>query len=294
MAHRVLVVGPSSGLAEEFVLAAPTGWSFEGVGQRGAVHAGDRYGVVHLVDAQDVGPLEFAVRANDCDTVVSFLQEGNRRRCQEERPLPGAVPHGVAWEVNVVATEAIARAAVSEHKRVIVVSTDEIFPESGGPAAESDPPFPWTENPSWYGGTWAEAETLLGRLPGSIAILRVSALFGWTLEPECDRRLASELGRDREGAPERIQPTYVGDAVRALRQLVEDPLSGPLHVAMAESVGRREFSAEMRRALGGSTPVREVVPERHPGLVPGRLANLGFRPTPMPAALEALGKSRRP
>jgi dTDP-4-dehydrorhamnose reductase len=292
MAHRVLVIGPSSGLAEEFVLSAPAGWSFEGVGQRGAVQSADRYDVVHLVDVRDPGPLEFAVRANDCDTVVSFLQEGNRRRCQEERPLPGAVPQGVAWEVNVLATEAIARAAVSEHKRVIVLSTDEIFPESEGPASESAVPLPWDENPSWYGGTWAEAETLLGRLSGSIAILRVSALFGWSLDQECDRRMASELGRERPGAPERIQPTYVGDAARAVRQLVDDPLQGPVHVALAEPVRRREFSAEMRKALGGAALVHEVVPERHPGLVPDRMANLGFWPTPLSTALEAVAKYR--
>jgi dTDP-4-dehydrorhamnose reductase len=292
MAHRILVIGPSSGLAEEFVLSAPAGWTFEGVGQRGAVHSADRYDVVHLVDARDAGPLEFAVRANDCDTVVSFLQEGNRQRCQEERPLPGAVPRGVAWEVNALATEAIARAAVSEHKRVIVLSTDEIFSESEGPATESAVPLPWSENPSWYGGTWAEAEMLLSRLSGSIAILRVSSLFGWSLEPECDRRLAAELGRERPGVPEQIQPTFVADAIRAARQLVDDPLSGPLHVALAEPVRRREFSAEMRKALGGATLVNEVVPERHPGLVPGRLANLGFWPTPLSEALRAVARTR--
>jgi dTDP-4-dehydrorhamnose reductase len=294
MAHRVLVVGPSSGLAEEFVRSAPAGWSFQGVGQRGAIHSADRYEVVHLVDAREVGPLEFAVRANDCDTVVSFLQEGNRRRCQEERPLPGAVPRGVAWEVNVLATEAIARAAAPEHKRVIVVSTDEIFPESAGPAAESALPLPWTENPSWYGGTWAEAEARLSRHPGSIAILRVSALFGWSLDPDCDRRLAAELRRDRPGAPERIQPTCVADAARAVRQLIEDPLSGPVHVALAEPVGRGDFSAALRRALGGAAHIHELVPERHPGLVPGRLADLGFRPTPLSEVLGALEPAEKP
>ncbi|MGA7861908.1 MAG: sugar nucleotide-binding protein, partial [Thermoplasmata archaeon] len=248
MLHRILVIGPSSGLAEEFVRAAPAGWAFEGIGRRGAVHTADRYEIVHIVDARDIGPLEFAVRANDCDTVVSFLQEGNRRRCQEERPLPGAIPSGVAWEVNVLATEAIGRAAAPERKRVVVVSTDEIFAEGGGPAHESAAPLPWTENPSWYGGTRAEAEMLLGRLPGSVAILRVSALFGWRLEPGCDRRLAGELGRDHDAAPEHIQPTFVADAARAIRQLVEDPVSGRFHVALAEPVRRTELASAMLRA----------------------------------------------
>jgi nucleoside-diphosphate-sugar epimerase len=288
MAHRILVVGPSSGLAEEFVLSAPAGWAFEGVGQRGALHAADRYEVVHLVDARDIGPLEFAVRANDCDTVVSFLQQGDRLRCQEERPLPGAVPVGATWDVNVLATEAIGRAAVSEHKRVLVVSTDEVFPESGGPVPESAEPLPWAENPSWYGGTWAEAESLLGRLKGSVAILRVSALFGWTTAPECDRRMAAELARVHEGLPTEIQPTVVADATRALRQLVEDPVSGRFHVAMAEPVRREDLASELRRAAGGVPPIHEVVPERHPGLISGRLLDLGFTPTPLPRVLDAV------
>jgi dTDP-4-dehydrorhamnose reductase len=225
--------------------------------------------------------------------VVSFLQEGNRRRCQEERPLPGAVPAGVAWEVNVLATEAIGRAAASEHKRVVVVSTDEVFAENGGPAPESADPLPWSENPSWYGGTWAEAETLLGRIRGSIAVLRVSALFGWTLDRECNRRLAGEISQPRDDAPDRMQPTFVPDAARAIRQLVEDPLSGRFHVAVAEEIRREDLAAGLRRAVGGVAAVREVVPERHPGLVPGRLRELGFRPTPVDVALENLRVEHR-
>ena len=294
MSHRVLVVGPSSGLAEEFVLSAPSEWTFEGVGRSGPVRAADRYDGLHLVDARELGPLEYAIRANDCDCVVSFLQEGDRRRCQEERPLPGAVPAGLAWDLNVLATEAIGRAAVAERKRVIVVSTDEIFPEGNGPATEPTEPLPWTENPSWYGGTWSEAETLLGRLRGSVAILRVSALFGWTFEPDCDRRLASELARRRSDAPERVQPTFVPDAVRAIRRLVEDPVAGPFHVALAQEVARPELANQLQRTLPGSVSAHDVVPERHPGLVPGRLADFGVRPTPLMEALEILGGLRHP
>jgi dTDP-4-dehydrorhamnose reductase len=293
MAHRVLIVGPSSGLAEEFVLAAPAGWSFEGVGRRSAARAADRFEVVHVVEAQDIGPLEYAVRANDCDTVVSFLQEGDRARCQEDRPLPGELPGGRAWDVNVLANEAIGRAAASEHKRVIVVSTDEVFPETEGPAAESTPPLSWEENPSWFGGTWAEAETVLGRIEGSVAILRVSALFGWSMASECDQRLANELARERTNLPRQVQPTFVGDAVRAIRQLVEDPVAGVFHVALSEPVERREFAQRLRQATGDGVTAPMVVPERHPGLIVGRLAELGFHPTLLSEAMEAITDGAR-
>lgn len=293
MTHRILVAGPSSGLAEQFVLAAPAGWSFEGLGQRAAVHTADRYEVVHLVDAREIGPLEYAVRANDCDTVVSFLQEGDRRRCQMERPLPGEAPAGSAWEVNVLAAEAIGRAAVSERKRVIAVSTDEVFPERGGPAPESAAPLSWGENPSWYGGTWAEAESLLGRLQGSIAIVRVSSLFGWTLDPECDGRFAASLSGSREEAPAIVQPTFVADAVRAIQRLVEEPLSGVVHVGVADPMPRAELASAFQQVRRGTGPSHEVVPERHPGLVTGRLRQLGFRPTPWAEALENLGRDPR-
>lgn len=294
VSHRVLVIGPSSGLAEEFVVGAPAGWTFEGVGRTGAVHAADRYEVEHIVEARDVGPLEYAVRANACDTVVSFLQEGNRTQCQEERPLPGELPGGTAWDVNVVATEAIGRAAVSEHKRLIVISTDEVFPERGGPVSESVRPLSWDENPSWYGGTWAEAETLLGRLKGSVAILRVSALFGWTLTPECDQRLGRELGSPREGAPGILQPSYVADVSRAVRHLVEKPLVGTFHVAVSEPIDRTEFGLLLRQTAGGREIPLELVPERHPGLVTGGLAELGFRPTAVRTALEAIRETVGP
>jgi dTDP-4-dehydrorhamnose reductase len=291
MGHRVLVVGPSSGLAEEFVQSAPQGWSFEGVGRTAARFTADRYDVAHLVDAQEIGLLEYAVRANDCDTVVSFLQEGDRLLCQSERPLPGAVPAGVAWEVNVLATEAVGRAAVSEHKRVVVISTDEVFAEAAGPVEESADPVPWPENPSWYGATWAEAETLLGRLAGSVAILRVSALFGWSLGPACDRRLAAALDYVNPEAPETFQPTFVPDAARAIRRLVEDPVEGRFHVALSQSISRDVLGSALKAALGLVPYPQEPVPERHPGLVPGRLFDLGVSPTSASEALASIGKT---
>jgi nucleoside-diphosphate-sugar epimerase len=291
MSHRVLILGPSSGLAEEFVAAAPAEWTFEGVGRRSPVHTAARYAAVHLVDARELGPLEYAVRANACDTVVNFLQESDRERCLVERPAPGAIPGGVAWEVNVLASEAIGRAAVHEHKRVIAVSTDEVFPEGEGPAAASAAPLGWAENPSWYGGTWAEAESLLGRLRGSVAVLRVSALFGWLLEGDCDRRFASEMGRRDEGLPALLQPTFVPDAVDALHLLVENPVSGLFHAALPEPADRLELAAAVGAVRGASVPTAAPVRERHPGLRPSSRAGFAFRPTPLAEALAELGRA---
>ena len=275
MANRILVVGPSAGLAEEFVAEAPAGWGFEGVGRRTARLTADRYEVVHLVDAREIGPLEYSVRANDCETVVCFLQEADRNRCQQERPAPGGLPTGLAWEINALAVEAVGRAAVSERKRVVVVSTDEVFYENGGPATESSPPLSWSENPSWFGGTRAEGETLLQRLSGSVAILRVSALFGWKATPDCDRRLPAQLGLETD-APGLCQPTWVPDAVRALRFLVENPLSGIFHVSLREQVRRVEFREALQHRVALDRTAIEVPRERHPGLVPGRLPSLGL------------------
>lgn len=280
MPPRVLVIGPSSGLAEEFVRSAPAGWAFEGVGRRGSELAADRYETMHVVDAADTGPLEFCVRANECDTVVSFLQEGDRARCQEERPLPGAVPSGLAWAINVEATEAIARAAVPEGKALLVLSTDELFPEDAGPAAESGVPLTPEENPSWYGGTWAEAESRLGRYRGTVAVVRVSALFGWSGDVLCgDRALVDLVHRPNQV----VQPTYVPDVVRVLQRLVEEPRTGLFHVAVPAAVPREELQRRLPESGGAGR--RSVVPERHPGLVPERIRELGIRPTPWATAL---------
>ncbi len=285
MSPRVLVIAPTSGLAEEFVRAVPGSWTFEAVGRRASEAQASRYQTTHVVEATETGPLEFAVRANDCDTVVSFLQEGDRARCQEERPLPGAVPSGVAWAVNVEATEAIARAALPERKHVIVLSTDEVFAEEAGPAVEASVPLPAEENPSWYGGTWAEAEARLGRMGGSVAIVRVSALFGWSGDSLCgDRALVDLVHRPAE----LVQPTYVPDVLRVLQRLVEEPRAGVFHVALPQAITRRQLQGRLRdvgRLSGGP-----VVPERHPGLVPGRIADLGVEPT----AWEATAALPRP
>lgn len=268
--------------------SAPPDWSFEGLGRTPARRTAGRYEVMHPVEARDPGPLEYAVRANECDSVVSFLQEGDRQRCEQEAPAPGAVPSGVAWAVNVQATEAVARAAVSEGKRVVVVSTDEVFLESAGPMAEAAEPVPWPENPSWYGATWTEAETLLGRVRGDVATLRVSALFGWSDRSGCERRLASELSAPRAGRAALCQPTFVPDAVAALLRLVEEPRTGRFHVALAEPIPRHQFAQALLGVHAGAEEAPPAVPERHPGLVPSRLHELGLAPTPASVAWQAL------
>ncbi len=289
MSPRVLVVGPSSGLAEEFVRSAPPDWAFEGVGRRGSEVAADRYETLHVVDATDTGPLEFCVRANECDSVVCFLQEGDRARCQEERPLPGAVPTGLAWALHVEAIEAIARASLSERKSLIVLSTDELFAEDAGPATEATVPLTPEENPSWYGGTWAEAESRLGRYDGSVAIVRVSALFGWSGDVLCgDRALVDLVHRPHET----VQPTFVPDVVRVLRRLVEEPQTGVFHVAVPAPLNREELRSRLPEAGGAWR--RSVVPERHPGLVPARIHQLGIRPTSWSAALPHARGAGRP
>ncbi len=291
--HRVLLVGPTAGLAEEFVAAAPPGWSFQAIGRRPPDPTGRPVDPFHPVDARSIGELEYAVRANDCDAVVSFLQVGDRALCERERPAPRELPSGEAWAVNAVATEAVARVAVAEGKRCVVLSTDEVFAGSDRPREETAIPSAWGDQPTWYGATWAEAEEELRRLDGPVAVLRVSALFGWGARPECDRRAAAFLSARASGDGPRVQPTFVPDAVAALGYLVEARETGSFHAAVPASVGREDVA----RALVPPERAGERLPggplERHPGLVPGRLPAAGLRLTPFDEAVRQIRSRRR-
>jgi dTDP-4-dehydrorhamnose reductase len=174
----------------------------------------------------------------------------------EERPVD-------ALAVNAFGVRALARAARRRGAALVHYSTDFVFDGTAAtPYTESDHPNP----PNTYAaskllGEWfaleaprgyvLRVETLFGRAPGgpaqkgSVASIMSALLAGQSPKVFEDRT---------------ISPTYVLDAARATRQLVErQPGGGVYHCVNSGSCTWLQFAGELAAKLGVAarpTPVR--------------------------------------
>jgi dTDP-4-dehydrorhamnose reductase len=99
-----------------------------------------------------------------------------------------------------------------------------------------------------YGRAKAEAE----RLVGEALIVRTSLLYG---APEPSRHeLAARDPSVTFYSDEIRSPIHVGDLARALLELAELDVSGPLHVAGADAVSRAELAELVARRPVRSAP----------------------------------------
>jgi dTDP-4-dehydrorhamnose reductase len=210
-----------------------------------------------------------AERAGHEVVATSFSQPGLRLDVRDadavrrlfEAVRPDAIIHAAyvqdgpdAWSVTVDGTERVARAAARAGTRLVHVSTDVVFDgRKGGAYTESDEPSPVTA----YGRAKAEAERRVSRADPRALIVRTSLIYGGE-EPSKHERAALD-GRHTFFTDEIRCPIQVGDLAQALLELIELPVSGPLHVAGADALSRHEFAELIARR---SVPAAPAPPGR--------------------------------
>jgi dTDP-4-dehydrorhamnose reductase len=142
--------------------------------------------------------------------------------------------------ITVDAAVTTARAAVSQHARFVLFSSDLVFDGRTGGYTEQSPSTPI----STYGRMKAEAEALVRAEHAGALVLRTSLLVGESgimLRPEyeCEslvRGQSVDLYRD-----EWRSPTHVDDVARASWELCSLEVSGVFHVAGPERLSRVEL-----------------------------------------------------
>jgi len=166
--------------------------------------------------------------------------------------------------------------------RLVHVSTDLVFggrPPRGERFDEDDPPAPLHA----YGGSKAEGEARVLEACPAALVVRLPLLYG----PSFGRALgatdsllaAVEAGR---GAvlftDEHRTPLEVGNAARALVELLAGDAAGLLHVAGPDRVSRWELGCEALRARGLDPARAGVRPGRRDelGLAAERAADVGL------------------
>jgi dTDP-4-dehydrorhamnose reductase len=132
----------------------------------------------------------------------------------------------------------VARAAAAIGARLVHLSTDVVFDgEKGEPYVEEDEPMPLTV----YGRAKADAERAVLRIHPGALVVRTSLIYGGP-EPGPQERLARDPSASFFTDEVRC-PICVGDLADALIELAGSELSGPLHVAGADRLSRRDFAA---------------------------------------------------
>jgi dTDP-4-dehydrorhamnose reductase len=153
------------------------------------------------------------------------------------------------WSVNVDGTAVVAAAA--RGRRFVHVSSDLVFDGRHGRYRESDDPAPVNS----YGRSKAEAERRALDAHDRATLARTSLIYGGG-EPGPQERLALE-GK-RFYVDEIRSPVQVGDLARALLEVLDLDVRGPLHLGGAHDISRFDFAvllgADASRVEGVPTP----------------------------------------
>ena len=278
--RRVLITGASGFLGNHLSRAAPH--SFEVIAQHHAHGIGvcNRVWRMWHTDLRAVTPEQVVALAPD--TIVHAAACTVLDVCEADPDR--------AYQVNVRATEQIARAAGVLGAHLIFISTDMVFDGQQGGYREDDPPHPINV----YGQSKWEAEKIIQRLVPKALILRVALLYGKSLGGrisftehmlECLRsgqlvRLFSDEFRT---------PVLVDEVAALVWQCASGRQSGLYHIAGPERLSRLTMGLQLARLAGLSpstiqetTHARETLKVRRPAdlslNIERAVRELNFRP----------------
>lgn len=198
-------------------------------------------GGARALDVTDHVALRELVRDAHPRTVVLAAADANVERCETD-PLGSAA-------VNVGATEAGAAGAAAVGARLVVFSSEYVFPGGDGRYCEEEPVGPINE----YGRQKVAVERAARRVERSL-VVRTSGVFGW--ETACKNFVCRGVRLMRRGqslfTPEDqvITPTYAPDLAGAVVELVDRGTDGIVHVAGPTTVARAWFGRAVARAFG--------------------------------------------
>jgi len=278
---RVLVTGAGGMLGSEVMLSAPQGLIPVGTGRRPAPegfpvleHAG--------VELTDAGAVEALFGADEFVGVIHCAAHTAVDKAESEEQL--------AYAVNAVAAENVARCAARARIPMVLVSIDFVF---GGEASKPYLPTDRTEPLGAYGRTkFAGEELARAAHPGGVAVLRTQWLYGPRGQhfPGTMLRLAAERDSLRVVADQVGSPTSTLELAPALWGALQAGVAGIYHAACSGEASWCDFARETLSLAGSKTRVEPCSTEEFP------------RPAPRPhysvldcsSLTELLGKPLKP
>ncbi|MEO3751896.1 sugar nucleotide-binding protein [Streptomyces sp. B6B3] len=196
------------------------------------------------LDITDDGAFADAVERTGADTVVLAHGPSDVTWCERH---PAAAAHG-----HVEAARQVVRAAGD--RRVVLVSTDQVFDGTAEAPDETVPPRPANA----YGRAKLAAERILAELP-AVTLLRVSLIYGWEPadSPKWLNFFAACLHRLRAG--ERVTapvdqwttPVLIDDVAAVTAALVRaEAPPRLLHLGGPARISRADWAAVIAELLG--------------------------------------------
>lgn len=231
---KVLVVGGSGFVGGQLMKAF-------GDGTVGTYCHSPRAGLEKL-DMTDADEVAAFVRDLDPQLIVHPAAQPNVDRCESEVEE--------SYQVNVVGTGNVARAAASVGARYVYFSTDYLFDGQQGPYATDAEPTPL----SVYGRHKLEAETLVKETVANHLVVRVCGVYGF--HPEGKNFIMGLLDKGRRGEPMNVPsdqwgtPTYVVNLAEAVKELATADFVGVAHPVGPDFLVRTEFAELAAEVLG--------------------------------------------
>lgn len=254
---RVVVVGATGQLGADLVEA------FEGSGRWDVLGLG--HDALELARPESVRQVFEGLRA---DVVINSAAFNRVDACESEVER--------AFAVNAVGALEVARAAERAGALCVYVSTDYVFDGERPPSPGGGSPAPYTEddrpNPiNVYGASKLAGEVLTAQGARRWLVVRVASLFGRRgARGKGGNFVTAILGKARTGEPLRVvadvvmSPTYTRDAAAAIERLVDDGVTGTVHVVNGGACSWYEFARAIVRMAGLDVAVEPVPAAAYP------------------------------
>jgi dTDP-4-dehydrorhamnose reductase len=225
-------------------------------------------------DIRNASQVDRLIQRAKPDWVVVCAAYADVDGCEKNREL--------AFAVNAVGVENVARSAEITGARVFLVSTDYVFDGKGTHPYETDDPVAPI---NMYGASKAAGEEALRKNCSAWCIGRTSWLFGVHGASFPEKILqAAEARPELSVVNDQIgSPTYTRDLAQAIMQLVKTDARGIVHINNEGVCSWFDFAREILAQSGrGSVPVHPITTDQ--SLRPARRPNYSVM---SPASLHA-------
>lgn len=215
------------------------------------------------MEITDMGSVREACSKNMPDAIINTAAYVRVDDCETNQDK--------AFHVNALGAQNIAVVAQGLGAKVVHLSTDYVFGDEAekrtSPYTEFDIPVPL----SIYGKSKLAGEGFVRHLSSKHFIIRASGLFGIAGSSgkggnfvETVLRLASEQDELRVVNDQVFSPTYTKDLATKIAQLITTELYGVFHITNKGSCSWYEFTKEILKLAGLTTPVIPITSDQYP------------------------------
>jgi dTDP-4-dehydrorhamnose reductase len=191
-------------------------------------------------DITDPNQVMAAFEASDATHVIHFAAFTDVTKAWEQRDDK----NGLAYQVNVIGTQNIIKAAEATHKHLIHISTAYVF-DGQKPTlyVETDDAAPI----EWYGQTKWEAEQLVQQAQTPWTILRIDQPFRSDPFPKPDavHKIITAIKEQRlypQFSNHYFGPTFIDDFAKVMDWVIRSNTTGLFHASAGEQWSDFEFA----------------------------------------------------